>query len=148
MTVAGPSAGVRGAQAGVTLIEMMIVLAVIGVATGAATLGLGALRRDDAVEQEARRLATAISLGVDQALIGAVNAPVSWDAQGYQIGTAARHVLDTNVVLSRGDGLAAAASISAGADGGPMVFVLRGRGAAWHVTFDGLSARAGQGEVP
>lgn len=140
----------RHRQAGVTLIEMMIVLVVIGVATGAVTLGLGLLSRDDQAQAEARRLAAAISLGVDDALISATPRQVIWDAQGYRIGAGARHLLDAGVVLARGDGLADAAVLSAGADSAPVVFSLSGGGAAWDVIFDGLSVRAqmAQGAAP
>ena len=138
----------RHHQAGVTLIEMMIVLVVIGVATGAATLGLGALARDDAAEQAARRMATAISLGVDAALITGVSQSVVWDAQGYGVGTGARQVLDPAVVLARADGMAGPAVLSAGADGAPVVFVLDGRAGPWHVAFDGLSVQAAAGPAP
>lgn len=143
-----PGRAGRHRQAGVTLVEMMIVLVVIGVATGAATLGLGVLARGDAVEQAARRMATAISHGVDEALITGVSQSVTWDAQGYRIGTVARQALDPAVVLKRADGLAAPAVLSSGADGTPVVFVLDGRAGPWHVAVDGLSVRAAAGPAP
>jgi general secretion pathway protein H len=138
----------RHRTAGVTLIEMMIVLAVIGVATGAATLGLGALGRDDAAEHEARRLATAIGLGVDHALISGVAAPVAWDAQGYQIGAADRHVLSQGVTLARLDGQGDATVLSPNATSPAVDFVLQDDAAIWRVSFDGLSADVSPGVSP
>ena len=138
----------RSGQAGLTLIEMMIVLVIIGVATGAATLGLGALSRDDRAEQEARRLAVAIGAGVDQALIAGTARQITWDAQGYQIGDGARHVLDAQLHLTRSDGVAEAAMISANAVAPAVVFELTGPAGIWQVAFDGLSVAVVPGTAP
>ncbi len=138
----------RAGQAGVTLIEMMIVLVVIGVATGAATLGLGALGRNDAAEQEARRLATAIGLAVDDALISGASRAVIWDAQGYRIGDADRHLLADGITLARADGTDAGLALSAEATNPAVDFVLQGDAALWRVSFDGLSASVAPGDAP
>jgi general secretion pathway protein H len=138
----------RQPQAGVTLIEMMIVLAVIGVATGALTLGLGALGRDNRAEQEARRLADAISLGVDDALISGEGRWVAWDAAGYTIGAMAPHLLASPVALARADGETAPVELTADATSLAVDFVLQGGGAVWRVSFDGMSAIVVPGDVP
>jgi general secretion pathway protein H len=140
--------GNRCGQAGVTLIEMMIVLVVIGIATGAATLGLGALSRDDTVEAAARRLSAAISLGLDDALISGNSRVVVWDAQGYQIGAGARHDLDPTVTLSRADGLSDAVVLSAAATSSPVILVLSGPSDAWHLALDGFAVQAASGPAP
>lgn len=140
MNRAFPDVGLRRGQAGVTLIEMMIVLAVIGVATGAATLGLGALARDDAAERAAQRLAAVIGAGVDEALISGVSQVLQWDAQGYRIGTADRHDLAAGVSLSRVDGAGEAVVLSSDATSPASEFVLQGDAAIWRVSFDGVSA--------
>ncbi len=137
----------RRIDSGVTLIEMMIVLAVIGVATGAATLGLGALGRDNAAEREARRLATAMGFAVDGALISGVPRVMTWDAQGYQIEGGARRELGPGVMLARADGVAERVTLSADATGA-VDFMIQGQGPVWRVAFDGLSARALPGDAP
>jgi general secretion pathway protein H len=138
----------RHGTAGVTLIEMMIVLVIIGVAAGAMTLGLGALGRDNRAEHEARRLAAAIGLGVDAALIAGAAQPVVWDAAGYQIGTGARHALDTSVTLARADGSDAVLILAPDATSQPADFLLQGDGARWQVAFDGLAATVLPGAAP
>jgi general secretion pathway protein H len=138
----------RHGTAGVTLIEMMIVLVIIGVAAGALTLGLGALGRDNRAEHEARRLAAAIGLGVDAALIGGVVQPVAWDATGYRIGVGARHPLDASVTLARADGSDAPLILAPDATSLPADFILQGDGARWQVAFDGLAATVLQGVAP
>ncbi|MGL4322093.1 MAG: prepilin-type N-terminal cleavage/methylation domain-containing protein [Paracoccaceae bacterium] len=140
--------GNRSGQSGVTLIEVMIVLVVIGIATGAATLGLGALTRDDHVEQEARRLSAAISLALDDALISGATRAVHWDAQGYQIGTGQRHEMATSVTLSRADGLADAVVLSAHAASAPVTLVVSGRTGPWHLALDGFGVRVAAGPEP
>ncbi len=138
----------RHGQSGVTLIEMMIVLAVIGVATGAATLGLGALARDDAVEQQARRMATVIGLAVDDALISGQTRMLTWDAQGYRVGDGAAQVLVQPVTLARADGRADAVALSADATTPATEFVLQDGNTIWRVAFDGLSAAVVPGPAP
>jgi general secretion pathway protein H len=140
--------GLRHPAAGVTLIEMIIVLAVISVATGAATLGLGMLGRDDMAEQEARRLAAVIGLAADDALISGVSRTVAWDAHGYRIGTAERHALSGGVALARGDGTDAAIVLSPDATGVAVDFVMQADTAIWRVSFDGLSATVMPGAAP
>ena len=90
------------AQSGVTLIEMMIVLAVVGVATGAATLGLASVSRDNRAEAAALRMSQDISLAVDAALIAGKGQRLIWDTTGYSL--AQRVDLDASVTLARGDG--------------------------------------------
>ncbi|UUX99334.1 prepilin-type N-terminal cleavage/methylation domain-containing protein [Sphingomonas sp. J315] len=53
-----------------TLIEMLIVLVIIGVAAGGVALGVGAATRAPSVETEARRLALRLQAAADDAMIG------------------------------------------------------------------------------
>lgn len=66
----GECAMPRAGEAGMTLIEMLIVLAIIAVAAGAVTLGIGAASRTPNVETEARRLAGRIQAASDDAMLG------------------------------------------------------------------------------
>jgi general secretion pathway protein H len=128
----------RDAQSGVTLIEMMIVLAVVGVATGAATLGLASIGRDNRAETAALRMAADMSLAVDLALIEGVPRRVEWDAAGYAV-QEQRVALDASVTLARADGLADAAVIAPDGAGSTVAFVLTGADTDWRVVFDGFS---------
>ena len=73
----------REVDSGITLIEVLVVLAVIGVATGATMLGLNATDRSTRAEAEAIRLARNLSLGVDEALLSGTPLALKWDAGGY-----------------------------------------------------------------
>ena len=128
----------RDADAGVTLIEMMIVLAVVGVATGAATLGLASVGRDNRAETAALRLAAEMSLAVDMALIAGVARRVEWDAGGYAV-QGQRVPLDASVTLARADGLADAVVIAPDGLAPAVAFMLTGADADWRVVFDGFS---------
>jgi general secretion pathway protein H len=127
----------RNAQSGVTLIEMMIVLAVVGVATGAATLGLASVGRDNRAQTAALRLATEMSLAVDMALITGKPRRVEWDTLGYTLDN--RVTLDRSVALARADGLADMVVIGPDGLGDAVAFVLTGADADWRVQFDGFS---------
>jgi general secretion pathway protein H len=146
----------RDTQAGITLIEVLVVLAVIGVATGATMLGLNAADRDTRAETEAVRLARHLSLGVDEALIGGRTLALVWDARGYRFqrrgaagwedpasaSLAQRHDLRSPLVLTR-DGTGVDPVLIAASASGPLVtFAVGGRGVAWQVEFDGFTAIA------
>jgi general secretion pathway protein H len=128
----------RDVQSGVTLIEMMIMLVIIGVATGAATLGLGALGRDNRAEVAAIRLSQDLSLAVDATLMTGRVLRMEWDASGYAL-QGSRVGLDASVTLVRSDGLADAVRIRPDGVGDAVTFVLTGDDADWRVVFDGFS---------
>ena len=52
-----------------TLVEMLVVLAVVGVSAGVVVLGLGSLRRGDGAQAEANRLADRLKLAADEVLV-------------------------------------------------------------------------------
>lgn len=74
----------RNPDNGITLIEVLVVLAVIGVATGATMLGLNSADRNTRSEAEAIRLARNLALGVDEALLSGAPLALMWDAGGYK----------------------------------------------------------------
>ena len=73
----------RDSQAGLTLIETLIVIVVIGVATGAAMMGLNGADRGDRAQAEAVRLAQHLSVAVDEALVSGLPLLLHWDQRGY-----------------------------------------------------------------
>jgi general secretion pathway protein H len=128
------------ADAGLTLIEMLVVLAIIGVASGATVLSLGS--HGPGAEVEARRLAGTIQAGADAAMTG--NAPVSLraDAAAYQVGSS-RHVLPDGMRLEG----APTAPVALDDNSAVALTVVRGD-EAWTVDFDGLRATASRSATP
>ena len=59
----------RDRQAGLTLIEVLVVLVIIAVMAGMTVLGLGSLGRGNQAEAEARRLADRLQLASDDVLV-------------------------------------------------------------------------------
>lgn len=153
---------VRDGQAGITLIEMMVVLAVIGVATGAAMMGLG--NRDNNAQTEAVRLARHLTLGVDEALITGRPLALVWDAKGYSFGQmpagqaeggaeswpaalpamlGQRHDLKQPLELASVDAsLPASVLLPASGAAAAVTFNIAGADSDWTVTFDGFTAVA------
>lgn len=135
---AGPTP--PAADAGLTLIEMLVVLAIIGVASGATVLSLGS--HGPGAEVEARRLAGTIQAGADAAMTG--NAPLSLraDAAAYQVGSN-RHVLPDGMHLE-----GAPAAPVALDDNSAVALTLVRRNEVWAVDFDGLRATASRAATP
>ncbi|MFN3311973.1 MAG: prepilin-type N-terminal cleavage/methylation domain-containing protein [Hyphomonas sp.] len=73
----------RSPDAGLTLVEMLVVLAIIGAAGGAVMFGGIAGGRTERAGSEAIRLANRISLGADEALVTGQLHRLAWDARGY-----------------------------------------------------------------
>ena len=125
-----------------TLIEMLVVLAIVGVSASLLVLGGGGLR-ETAAQTEANRLADRLRLAADEALIEGRPVSLRLAPSGYEfVGGKAdalrgRHALPTGVVLS-----AREAEVSVDPDGAapPSRFTVTDRGQAWAVNFDGLGA--------
>lgn len=155
-------------DSGITLIEMLVVLAVIGVATGATMLGVNASDRSSRAQSEAVRLANNLSLGVDEAMVTGTPLALIWDQDGYSFVAwsatqqdwraaapgilAARHTLRDPLRLAV-DGKANhdPILIAPSGLGSPITFVLSSaalsdiaasNSAEWIVDFDGFSATA------
>ena len=160
----------RAADSGITLIEVLVVLAVIGVATGATMLGLNATDRSTRAEAEATRLARNLSLGVDEALLNGTPLALIWDAGGYSFiawsavdenwgpangaGLSTRHDLRAPVAMAlQGAPLPPRPLLIASSGIGPAVAFEFASTAAnssqsWLVAFDGFSATALPRESP
>lgn len=150
-------------DSGITLIEMLVVLAVIGVATGATMLGVNASDRSSRAQSEAVRLANNLSLGVDEAMVTGTPLALIWDQDGYSFVAwsaaqndwraaapgilAARHQLRAplQLAIAGKDGNASVLIAPSGL-GSPLMFVFStpapSDNAAWVVNFDGFSATA------
>ena len=149
--------GRRDSQAGLTLIEVLIVIVVIGVATGAAMMGLNGADRGDRAQTEAVRLARHLSLAVDEALVSGMPLQLLWDERGYAFvqwqgdGTewqsaavpllAARHHLRDPLRMTV-SGAGGPVMIAASGSGPARQVDFHGIGSPWRVEFDGFSALA------
>ena len=127
---------------GMTLIEMLVVLAIVGVSARLLVLGGGGLR-DTTAQTEANRLADRLRLAADEALIDGRPMRLRLAPSGYEFvggsadALAGRHVLPKGVVMSASD-----AEVSVDPDGAapPTRMTIRDRSRAFVVTFDGLGA--------
>lgn len=129
-------------EAGMTLVEIVVALALVGVMAGIAVLSVGAADRGVGSETEARRLAARIALAADRALIEGQTLNLIWDEQGYSLDeSGTRHALASGIKLA---GPTPAGAIAINADSGVALasFTFQGGGAAWRVDFDGLNASA------
>jgi general secretion pathway protein H len=134
-----------------TLVEMLIVLAIIGVAAGAVSLSVGAATRAPSVESEARRFAIRLQAAADDAMLGDRMVALTADKGGYGFATVAAdgsipggkpsidpHRLPAGMTMA----LSAAPPMVLGLDGAakPLVATLSNSGRTWVVRYDGLTA--------
>lgn len=138
MTCARDGDWVETHDLGLTLLEMLIVLAVIAVAAGATVLALSP-RRGDATEVEARLLATAIQAAVDRSIATGGRDVLVLDDGGYALGSGPRHALPPDTVLS---GAATSALPLAFDEARPFDLTVAHGSDRWTVSFDGLRAVA------
>lgn len=127
-----------------TLVEMLVVLAIVGISAGMVTLAAGG-RNDTAAQTEANRFADRLRLAADEALIVGRPVTLTMNPAGYAFETgsslpadwASRHELPRGVRLSAGS-----AELLIDPDGAapPATMTVRDRDRTWTVTFDGLNA--------
>lgn len=145
---------VAPAETGMTLIEMLIVLVIIGVAASAVTLGIGAASRKPSVESEARRLASRLQAAADDAMLGDHLVAFTAEAHGYGFATIGRnggmaartdgalapHTLPGGITLT----LDTRPPVVLGVDGSgkPMAATVDNGSQRWIVRYDGLTATA------
>lgn len=138
---------VGGDEMGLTLIEMLVVLAIIGVIAGATVLGVGAATRGPSVEAEAKRLANDLQLAADEAMVDDQRVAMIWDERSYAFvrgdarNTPERHRLAAGIRMNMGD---ARQPLPIGVDGSgiPAMAGLRSESERWMVAYDGLIASA------
>jgi general secretion pathway protein H len=144
-------------EAGLTLVEMLVVLAIVGVMAGAVVFGIGSGTGRGA-EPEARRLAARLDLAADEAIVTGRTIGFAWTGDGYRFVTwksgrwqndaapaLEPHNLPAGLSL---EGANAAAPVVIGADGGGSALTLHvatAKGAGWTVAFDGIQSQATAG---
>ena len=137
----------RGDETGFTLIEMLVVLAIIGVIASATVLGVSAATRGPSVEAEAKRLAADLQTAADTAMVDDQKVAMVWDDKGYAFirgdgrDASSRHELAAGIRMNMGD---AHQPLPIGVDGSgiPAMAGLQGSSERWTVAYDGLTATA------
>ena len=158
------------AQSGMTLIEMLVVLTIIGVTASLALLSIG-VGGGASGQNEAKRLESRLQLAADQSMLRdevlAVNLTqrsynfVQWDeAMRKWVPTKVAlleevHELPSGITLASANGSAATDNGSAATDNGsaivpldvnaaaaPLEFTLDAGRSRWTIGFDGLTAKA------
>lgn len=147
----------RDPLAGVSLIEVLVVLAIVAVMTGASVLGLGVLDRGARPEAEALRLADRLRLAADEALVTLAPLALVWSDRGYrfivwdartatwrdhsQAALGATHRLPPELSLAREDlGARDPILITPDLPQPPVTLRVDGEAGAFRVSFDGFAA--------
>ena len=152
----------RTADSGVTLIEVLIVLTLIGVSAGIVSYALPSDAPERSLEQEAALLAARINLAAERSLTGGHPLSLDWQTDGYSfrewragVWDAAQNApLDLKHTLASGAILTDADGMSAGAvqitpdllpsSAGIILLSLEAQGLRRTVAFDGAAARISQ----
>jgi len=152
----------RTRDSGVTLIEILVVLALIGVSAGVVTYALPSGTPARTVAQEADLFVARINLAAERSLIQGRHHSVVWGAQTYQFKQwhggewqpatdaplSQQHVFDGDLILSDVNGAQRGVLRI-----GPALLPFRGEietlrltagSAMREISFDGASARVGQ----
>lgn len=149
----------RDRQAGVTLVEIMVVLAIIGIVTGASLIGLGAVDRGARIESEALRLRDRLQLAADEVLVTSTPMALIWDERGYSFvawdraraewrdparaDLGAHHQLAAALRMQRADpGAGEPVMITPDLPQPPAVLRIASASDRWLVAFDGFAATA------
>ncbi|MGC6399414.1 prepilin-type N-terminal cleavage/methylation domain-containing protein [Sphingomonas sp. FW199] len=140
-------------ETGMTLIEMLIVLAIIAVAAGAVTFGIGAASRTPNVETEARRLAGRIQAASDDAMLGDRIVALTIRDDGYAFstleGAAWKERTDDALAFHRVPGgmaieldTAPPIVLNGSTMGKPVTAIVTSGDQRWRIVYDGLIAVA------
>lgn len=145
--------GISHGEAGLTLVEMLVVLVIIGVAAGAVTLSVGAVTRAPSAEAEARRLATRLQAAADDTMLGDRIMAFTAQKNGYGFATFVNgrmvprtdeamrfHQLPAGMVVT----LNVRPPVLLGVDGTgqPLTATVDAGTQRWIVAYDGMTATA------
>lgn len=72
-----------GHDDGMTLVEMLVVLAIVGVMSGATVLAMGHSAREDLLRTESQRLVARLNAAADEAMVSNRRVMLEWDPAGY-----------------------------------------------------------------
>lgn len=150
-------------ETGLTLVEMLVVLAIIGILASVTLLGIGGGNRTRAGKIEAARLADRLRFAADDVRVAERPLAFAWDARGYsfvdwdakagrwqadrsgQLGP--RHDLPAGITLAV-DGARPPVAIAADGAGPVIEARIASASARWTVAFDGLDARVAADAAP
>lgn len=143
-----------------SLVEMLVVLAIIGIAASATVLGVGAATRGGSVAAEANRLADRLQLAVDDVMVSDRALAFVADERGYGFVARAangwraeesegfaRHELASGIRLDMGK-MQGPVPVGADGQGVPIAVTLRSDAGDWHVAYDGLNVTAAPVQQP
>jgi len=145
-----PSRPARRPDSGVTLVEILVSLSIVGAVASLAMLSIRPEGGGRSVEMEARKLAGLVDLAANEALTTGGRIVFEWDETGYAFagvdapGLTGRRDIAGGIALA-GTGTAeddAREHAIGGAFGDAFTLILGEGGARWRVEFDGVSARA------
>jgi len=141
-----PSRPARRPDAGVTLVEILVSLSIVGAVASLAMLSIRPEGGGRSVEMEARKLAGLVDLAANEALTTGGRIVLEWDETGYAFagvdapGLTGRREIAGGIVLAGED--ATREHAIGGAFGDAFTLILGEGGARWRVEFDGVNARA------
>lgn len=147
-------------QTGMTLVEVLVVLAMVAILAGTTVAALGGSERHSGVAAEAQRLANRLNLAADEALVTAAPLVLYWDERSYRFDSwntaegewqpyavallGRPHRLPSELRLSAEKRANQAQpqrfAISPGGASDPFLMTIAGASRDWRVVFDGLTA--------
>lgn len=147
----------RDNEAGFSLVEVLVVLALLATMASATFISFGAANRGAGPETEAMLLANRLSLAFDEALVTGNQLSLSLDANGYGVDVwssesndwvphpsglfGARHEMPRGIRMEV-DKRLERIPIRPDATGEPVTITLSNAASGWNVSHDGFSARA------
>tara|TARA_R110002049_G_scaffold64827_1_gene170646 strand:- start:3341 stop:3835 length:495 start_codon:yes stop_codon:yes gene_type:complete len=142
-------------DAGVTLVEVLVVLALIGILAGVVGLSFGSGPRGDVAGQEADLLVARLNRAADEVMLTGVPMGFVWAAEGYRFDLydgdtwqphdlpilAAPHLLGGETRIADAAGaMVLSRDMDPGAAGPLTLELLSGAGPSEVIRFDGLNA--------